>query len=284
MNKSIQQLEPVSRRPATATPLGNQLPATALGIAHTTLLPSIALHGGLSVIAYGIARTTNRVDLKDYLWATGMVTNAWYTSVGRHVVSGCSFGEVVGGLDFYQKALLGAVTAWGARLTYQVVSRSLTRDGDDARYVEAKKQPGFWNKDGLMLFGLEAIFQAIIALPFTTVFRTDELTGFTGATRDLAQYARWAAAGLFTTGLALEVLSDWQLDAHKHRQIQENGGNVNLCTTGVWSIVRHPNYLGDALCHFAFPLWCYGSRLFTPVQLLGPLANYFFLRFIGGDK
>ncbi|RMZ07296.1 hypothetical protein D0862_04324 [Hortaea werneckii] len=278
MDNIARRAEPVPSHLFNSASLGNAIPATTLGIARSTLLPSIALHGGLSVIAYGVSRSTDRVEVKDYLWATGMVTNAWYTAVGRHLVSGKSFGSAWSGLGFYQKVLLGAVTVWGTRLTYRVASRSLKRGDDDARYTEVKKEPGFWNKDAVILFGMEAVFQAIIALPFTTALRVDELTGFAGPTRELAQYTRWAAAGLFTSGLMLETLSDYQLEAHKQAE------RPDLYTSGVWSIVRHPNYLGDALCHFALPLWCYGARLFTPLQVLGPVANYLFLRLIGGDK
>ncbi|CAK3951350.1 Hypothetical predicted protein [Lecanosticta acicola] len=262
--------------------------AHLLGITERSMLPSLGLHGGLSLVAYGIARTTNRVDLKDYLWATGMVANAWYTAVGRHMIfspRAASFAQALSNLSYSQQALLGAVTAWGTRLTYRVVSRSLARGKDDPRYEVVKKQPGFWNK-ATLLFGLEAVFQSLISLPFTTAFRTDLLSGFTGAPSDWAPWVRWSAAGLFTAGLFLETIADWQIDSHKKREAvkKEQGGSGELLRSGVWSIVRHPNYLGDALCHFAFPLWTYGTGLFSWAQVAGPLANYFFLRFIGGDR
>ena len=44
------------------------------------------------------------------------------------------------------------------------------------------------------------------------------------------------------------------------------------------------SYLGDILCHFAFPLSLYANSLFHPLLLLGPLTNLLFLRAIGGDK
>jgi steroid 5-alpha reductase family enzyme len=80
----------------------------------------------------------------------------------------------------------------------------------------------------------------------------------------------------------METLADNQIENHK-RQPEERGKN-KILRSGVWSIVRHPNYLGDALCHLAFPLWNFGSGLFSPWQMLGPIANYLFLRGIGGDK
>lgn len=44
------------------------------------------------------------------------------------------------------------------------------------------------------------------------------------------------------------------------------------------------SYLGDALVHASFPILLYGSGLLHPLSLLGPLANYVFLRHIGGTK
>ena len=38
-----------------------------VGIFKDTLLPSLGLHSSFAVIAYGIARATNRVEVKDYL-------------------------------------------------------------------------------------------------------------------------------------------------------------------------------------------------------------------------
>ena len=44
------------------------------------------------------------------------------------------------------------------------------------------------------------------------------------------------------------------------------------------------SYLGDALIHFSFPLLLYSSDMLAPIELLGPIANYVFLRWIGGDR
>lgn len=268
------------------TPMTNPS-ANAIGILTNSVLPSLGVHGGLGVIAYGLARATNRVDVKDYLWPSGMVLNAWWTAVGRHVLAGQGrpVGEALGNLSFSQRVILGAVTAWGGRLLYRVVTRSTKRGKDDPRYEGVKKQPGFWNK-ATLLFGLEAVFQTVISIPFTSAFRTDTLSGFSGAPSNWGPVVRWSAAGLFTAGLFLETLADWQIDSHKKREMvkKERGESGELYRSGVWSIVRHPNYLGDALCHFAFPLWTYGTGMFSVWQLLGPAANYFFLRYIGGDR
>jgi steroid 5-alpha reductase family enzyme len=47
--------------------------------------------------------------------------------------------------------------------------------------------------------------------------------------------------------------------------------------------LTHPSYLGDSLVHISFIVMLYGSDMLAPVELLGPIANYAFLRYFGGD-
>src|SRR2546429_8591136 len=49
-------------------------------------------------------------------------------------------------------------------------------------------------------------------------------------------------------------------------------------------LIFRSSYLGDTLCHLSFPILLYGSDMLAPVELLGPLANYVFLRYFSGDK
>jgi len=262
----------------------NVLQSDAMGLARSAVLPSLGVHGGLSIIAYGIARASNRVELKDYLWPTGMVLNAWWVAVGRHMVSHpqISFGQAWYRLSYHQIALLGAATAWSGRLAYRIISRGLRRGSDDPRYKDVKTEPGFWNKAPFGIFLPEAVFQALITLPLVMPLSNDRITGLYGASSEWASWFRLGAAGIFAAGLTMETLADNQIENHKRQAKQRGSGKI--LRSGVWSIVRHPNYLGDALCHLAFPLWNFGSGLYSPWQMLGPIANYLFLRGIGGDK
>ena len=186
----------------------NVLRSDVIGLARGTLLPSLGLHGGLSIIAYGIARTSDRVELKDYLWPTGMVLNAWWVAIGRHMISypHISFGQAWSRLSYQQIALLGAATAWSGRLTYRIISRSLRRGTDDPRYKDVKTEPGFWNKAPFAIFLPEAIFQALITLPLVMPLSDDHVTGLYGASSDWAAWFRLGAAGIFATGLTMKLL------------------------------------------------------------------------------
>jgi steroid 5-alpha reductase family enzyme len=213
-----------------------------LGIFKSTLLPSFQLHSGLAVVAYLAGRYTNHVDLKDWLWPSGMVLNAIWSALGRRVYGGLpgltsqpsiplSVAWPI--LPWSEKLLLSLVTIWGTRLTYRIVTRSLARGEDDPRYAEVKKEKGFWNNALFSTFLPEAVMQTIISLPFTAPFRSEPVVAL-GADTQWAGVARSAAVGLFTAGMALEVLADWQLARYQEE------GRGDLCTEGVFSIVRHP--------------------------------------------
>ncbi|KAK3390028.1 hypothetical protein B0H63DRAFT_388387 [Podospora didyma] len=280
-----------SRRLAAHHALSTSLLGGDLGILRDTLLPSFALHSGLSAIAYVAGRLSDRVEAKDMLWPAAQVANAWWAAIGSQVISdNIPAGTALRSLNRPRRLVLSGVTIWGARLFCRLVHRSLKRpgsDSDDPRYEALKKQEPrgwtvFWNKALWALFLPEVFFQTVIGLPFTVPF-SRPLGGVTLKASSMCHSIGQAVAvGLFSAGLALEVLADWQLDGFK--ESGEEWNKRTMCREGVWGLVRHPNYLGDALVHLSFPLLLYASDMLTPIVLLGPLANYIFLRFYRGDK
>ncbi|KAF2729761.1 DUF1295-domain-containing protein [Polyplosphaeria fusca] len=244
-----------------------------VGIFKDTLAPSLGLHSGLAVVAWAAARYTGRVEAKDWLWPSGQVANAWWSAIGRRVFQGLTLSQALYRLSWHERLVLTGVTLWGGRLFYRIASRSIKRGEDDPRYDEAKEEENFWTKSLFTTFIPEAFFQMLISLPFTAPFRHEGavLTGYHPLMQMLA-------VGMFSAGLTLETLADYQLDKFKAE------GGRGILKEGVWSIVRHPNYLGDAFVHLSFIVLLYGSDMLAPVELLGPLANYLFLRFYGGDK
>ncbi|KAI0850635.1 DUF1295-domain-containing protein [Daldinia vernicosa] len=253
---------------------------STLGLLQHAVLPSFGFHSGLSLIAYGLGRYTDRVEAKDWLWPTAQVANAWWSAIGIPVVhEGLSVSAAWSALSYDQKLLLGGVSAWGLRLFYRVASRSSRRGKDDPRYKTSdRKQPDYWNKAFFTMFLPEAFIQTLISLPFTVPFRAPIATALASPFPEATTVARGLAIFLFTTGYALEILADTQLACHQRKESDE------LNREGVFSIVRHPNYLGDALTHLSFPLLLFSAGQLHPLTLLGPITNYIFLRYIGGDK
>lgn len=209
---------------------------STLGLLQHAVLPSFGFHSGLSVIAYGVGRYTNRVEAKDWLWPSGQVANAWWSAVGVPVVyNGLSLSTAWGSLTYDQKLLLAGVSAWGVRLFYRVASRSLRRGQDDPRYeTTSKKEPDFWNKAFFTMFLPEALVQTLISLPFTLPFRAPAVDALSVPFPEASTFSHNLAVFLFTAGYSLEVLADTQLESHAR------SANAELNRDGVWSIVRHP--------------------------------------------
>lgn len=191
------------------------------------------------------------------------------------VYRGLGFTQALSTLSRPERLLLGGATLWGGRLMYRMASRSARRGKDHPQYDAAKKEEGFWNKALLTHYLPEAGIQALITLPFTAPFYHQGAV-FTG----YHPYLQTFSVGLFFAGLFLETIADYQLDKYE----ESSKSVVEVNKEGVWSIVRHPNYLGDALVHFSFPILLFASDMLAPVELLGPIANYLFLRHLGGDK
>ncbi|KAL4757626.1 DUF1295 domain protein [Aspergillus foveolatus] len=253
--------------------------AAALGLLQSAALPSFTFHAAFSTIAYGISRYTDRAEGKDWLWPAGMTLNAWYSAIGTKVIhDGLSCSTAWSTLSYSEKLLLGGVTAWGVRLFHRIATRGVARGKDDPRYDTLKKDPGFWNKSLFTMFLPEAAVQTLISLPFVLPFRkTAESIASSPVTKERGWYHALAVF-LFSAGFAMEVLADKRLASHKKK------GDIGVCRDGVWSVVRHPNYLGDALIHLSFPVLLLGAGLFHPLAALGPITNYVFLRFVGGDR
>ncbi|KAJ5675175.1 uncharacterized protein N7477_005109 [Penicillium maclennaniae] len=226
-----------------------------IGILKSTLLPSCGIYSGLSLATFVAAKATDRVELKDWLWPSGQVANAWWSALDSKNTS-------------------RGVTIWGTRLFARIASRSLARGKDDSRYDTVKKERGFWKSALFKIFLPEVLVLSLISLPITTPFSMNRTT--LSLNSNSISTVRALGVGLFSAGFALEVLADTQLELHRKER-------DDLCRHGVWSIVRHPNYLGDTLVHLSFAILNLADS-FNPIVILGPLANYAFLRYVGGDK
>lgn len=74
------------------------LNTTTVGLLKSTILPSFGLHSGLFIIAYGVSRYTNRIEVKDILRPTATLLNAWYSAVGSSIIDGASISSALGSL------------------------------------------------------------------------------------------------------------------------------------------------------------------------------------------
>ena len=193
------------------------------------------------VIAYcfvvgELSRNNSQVDK---LWSVIPIVYVWYMT---------NAGE----MEPRMVLMSILVTIWGVRLTYNFGRRGAYRlkfwsGEEDYRWEELRKRPGFNNKFIWMLFNLFFIsaYQNVLIFLFTLPVLT--AIG-NNASRELT-IADWVLAVLFVVAVIIEFIADQQqynFQTEKHRRMQagEDLGPYahGFVRTGLWSIVRHPNY------------------------------------------
>ncbi len=131
---------------------------------------------------------------------------------------------------------LGAVSLWGARLTFNWLRGWGGLTHEDWRYVRFRRfGRAYWL---ISFFGLQ-LFPSVMtfagALPLMLAPRGEPHLGALGV----------AGLAVMVGATVLEAVADEQLRAFRRAH-----ASTEICTAGVWSWSRHPNYFGE-LCFWA---------------------------------
>lgn len=122
------------------------------------------------------------------------------------------------------------VIVWALRLGSFLLLRNIRSGGDD-RFAEITGDPvrflSVWSVQGLWV-------------SLTAAAAWIAITSGSGAEAD---GLLWIGLGVWAVGFAIEVIADLQ----KSRFKQDPTNDGQFIRTGLWSIVRHPNYLGEIL-------------------------------------
>jgi steroid 5-alpha reductase family enzyme len=139
----------------------------------------------------------------------------------------------------WQWATFMLVNVWSWRLTLSWARGWPGWHHEDWRYVDLRAQHGrrypLINFLGIHLFPTIIVFIACLGL-----FDVAQGQNFSTLLMSLG-----LAVGVI--GIGLEYVADNQLAAFRHRP---NPHTADLLDSGIWSVVRYPNYLGEML------FWC----------------------------
>ena len=210
---------------------GSQSGWTVIGVPAFAVAVGIAfLVQWLAFIPAAIARTDRFFDA---------VGSATYIAVTATLLA------LAPALDLRQVALGAMVVIWALRLGTFLLVRNI-RSGGDERFTEIRRNPmrffSVWTIQGLWVSLTAAA--AWIAISTAASAPVD--------------WMLWLGAAVWALGLSIEVVADWQKSRFK-KQSQHSGQFIR---SGLWSVVRHPNYLGEIL------LWI-GVFLAAAPSLLG---------------
>lgn len=172
-----------------------------------------------------IATIISNNSIVDIGWGLGFVIGAWATLLTTEAPNLLAY------------ALVGFITVWGLRLSIRLFNRNVGKP-EDFRYAEWRRE---WGKN-------------VVITAFFRVFMIQGLINFVvgSAAYSIIKFNAFAFDGLqlvlvglgsaiALTGLAFEVIGDEQLRRHIQKKTR------SLLQTGLWSITRHPNYLGEIL-------------------------------------
>lgn len=205
------------------------------------ILAQMTLPVGL-VIAYcfvvgELSRNNSQVDK---LWSIVPIYYVWHMTLLAPVLS--------------ERMVLMAilVSIWGARLTFNFARRGaytlkFWAGEEDYRWEELRKRPGFNNKFIWALFNFFFIsaYQNILIFSFTVPI----LAALSNKANPDLNGIDYLLAGLMLLAVVIEFIADQQqynFQTEKHRRIKAGEPlgeyEIGFVSTGLWSIVRHPNY------------------------------------------
>ncbi|CAD6571362.1 MAG: hypothetical protein TREMPRED_000272 [Tremellales sp. Tagirdzhanova-0007] len=174
----------------------------------------------------------------------------------------------------FRQALISAMyIVWAGRLGSFLLQR-IQKHGKDGRFDEIKKNPILFS---FAWFG-QATWITCVSLPALLINTLPRAAHPALGLRDLI------AVGIWAGGLGLEIVADRQKSAWRKAK-DEKKHQEKFITSGVWSLSRHPNYLGEILLQCGPPLLALPSLPSTAVRSLvciSPVFTYFLLRYASG--
>jgi steroid 5-alpha reductase family enzyme/predicted DCC family thiol-disulfide oxidoreductase YuxK len=196
-----------------------------------------------------VARIKKRSDLADTAWGLGFVFVAWLS-------------YFLSNSGFYGLIVNGLVTLWGVRLALHIYLRNKSRE-QDFRYKPTSALKMFFQ-----VYVLQGVILYIVALPILWIHTHPE---------SLNSPILTVAIPLWVFGFVFEALGDAQLAYFK----KDPANHGKLLMTGLWSYVRHPNYLGELAQWWA--IWLLAVNLpYGPYLIVSPLLLTYLIVYVSG--
>lgn len=141
------------------------------------------------------------------------------------------------------------VLVWSVRLTHNWVRGWQGMQQQDWRYLKLQDTTGKWylmvNFVGIHMFPTLLVWVACIPLAY--IFTSNEAFS----------WLNWIGVGVAIAGILIENIADNQLDRFKKLAKPKE-----VLISGIWSKVRHPNYLGEIV--FWWGVYIMSINSFTP--------------------
>lgn len=212
------------------------------------ILSSIVIINALSIF---YAAKNDRYDIADVLWGLNILLFCMYFSSSNIFM-----------FDYSSLSIL-FVFIWGLRLFIHIGLRFLKKTSQDQRYVDLVKS----SKNIFFKISKVFLLQIILAILMSAAFwNSTEVYNLS-----------WniiLGVLLFIFGFGFEVISDNQLKNFVSNPINKG----KICTEGLYSLSRHPNYFGEVVLWWG--IWLING--FTLIGLITPVLISFLIIKVSG--
>jgi len=176
-----------------------------------------------------------------------------------------------------QLLLNGSLMLWSGRLGYFLFNRTL-KAGKDSRFDKIKYKPAIF----VIFWIAQATWVSLVGLP---VYLANALPATAHKPLEARDYLGLA---LYVSSFVFEAIADGQKSAW--RKAKNEGKHAQqFITSGLWSISRHPNYVGEVGIHTG--IWLMASSCLTAPEFpfgtaaltaASPLFTYYLLSRVSG--
>jgi len=203
------------------------------------LFKLVILYLAAAFLCFLLSTITGNYSQVDKLWSLIPIAYVWM--IAAHS-------------DFEARLVLMAVlvTAWGLRLTYNFSRRGgyslrFWTGEEDYRWAVLQKKPELAVKWKWVLFNL--LFISFYQMGLILLFTLPAVRSIEGVPLGWADYL---VAALFMAFIIIETIADqqqWNYHKGKNKARADSKGFVH---TGLWGLVRHPNYAAEQAIWIAF--------------------------------
>lgn len=213
------------------------------------------------LISYVIYLFKRKINWADVMWPAGFLflNFAFYNETNKYAKLLADW-TLAPDNNFYIKDLLFyLITIWAIRLFFHLLQRY--NKFADNRYDQLTKN---WSKLRqiqifLKIFIFQGLLTGIVILP--ALAGMTRLNNFKKPT-----IITFMLVILWLIGFLLESLADFQL-----AEFMEEKNKGKICVEGLWSICRHPNYLGEIIMWWAIYLIVVTSYPDLWLTIISPL-------------
>lgn len=238
----------------------------------TLFWESSMILGGIVAYCFIVGELTKNYSQVDKLWSIAPLIYAWYITAKS-------------AWDPRMILMSSLVSLWGIRLTLNFARRGgyswrFWEGDEDYRWAILQERPLFKDKPLVWtIFNLFFIcgYQQTLIFLFTLPI----LTGLAPTAPEGLIGADYLLAAIIVGMVIIEIIADqqqWNFQTEKYRRINagEDLGEYahGFIRTGLWGIVRHPNYAGEQgvwLFFYGFSIICMGASNAINWSIMGCL-------------